>query len=171
MRLAEDFINCQEGINGLSNCQVGNGKRSVEGLIYCQRSSNESSDFQVGNEMGSWEDLIDFQESRGEETPSCQVGEENEGRLSESLMNSAESSYQQGVLIGEDSYGFAEHVNEDDEKLDTLTIQEEDQRNILIIGGIEIFLPSSPVEARACVAGAKQKDNQQSLSKRRRSIH
>jgi hypothetical protein len=39
------------------------------------------------------------------------------------------SSYQQGVMI------------------------EEDQRSILIIGGIEIFLPSNPVEARDCVAG------------------
>jgi hypothetical protein len=45
-------------------------------------------------------------------------------------MNSEVSSDQQGVLT------------------------EEDQRSILIIGGIEIFLPSSLVEARACVAGA-----------------
>jgi hypothetical protein len=30
---------------------------------------------------------------------------------------------------------FADHVNEDDEKLKTFTIQEEDQRSILIIGG------------------------------------
>jgi hypothetical protein len=43
-------------------------------------------------------------------------------------MNSEESSSQQGVLTGED------------------------QKSILIIGGIEIFLPSNPVEVRACVA-------------------
>jgi hypothetical protein len=45
-----------------------------------------------------------------------------EMRLSESLMNSEKSSDQQGALIGE----------------------EEDQRCILIIGGISIFLPSNP---------------------------
>jgi hypothetical protein len=33
-------------------------------------------------------------------------------------------------------------VNEDDEKLKTSTIKEKDQRRILIIGGVEIFLPS-----------------------------
>jgi hypothetical protein len=52
------------------------------------------------------------------------------------------------VLIGEDSCGFADHVNEYDEKLNTLTIQEEDQRSILIIGGIKTFLPNNQVEAR-----------------------
>jgi pyruvate/2-oxoglutarate/acetoin dehydrogenase E1 component len=45
-------------------------------------------------------------------------------------MNSAESSYQQGELM------------------------EKDQKCIMIIGGIQIFLPSSPVEARVCVADA-----------------
>jgi hypothetical protein len=45
MRLAEDFVNCQVDINGLSSFQVGNGKRSIEGLIYCQRDSDESSNF------------------------------------------------------------------------------------------------------------------------------
>jgi hypothetical protein len=43
-------------------------------------------------------------------------------------MNSAESSYQQGVLM------------------------EEDQRCVLIIGGIQIFLPNSPTEANTSVA-------------------
>jgi hypothetical protein len=152
VRSDEDLINCQVGRNGISSCQVGNGKRSVEGLIYCQRSSDESSNFQVGNEMGSI-DLIDCQVGR-REVPNCQVGRGKEMRLSESLTDSIESSYQQGVLMDEDSCGFADHVNEDDEKLNTLTIQEEDQRSILIIGGIQIFLPDSPVEARACVADA-----------------
>jgi hypothetical protein len=36
---------------------------------------------------------------------------------------------------------------------------EEDHRSILIIGGIEIFLPRSPVEARACVASASTEGN------------
>jgi hypothetical protein len=75
-----------------------------------------------------------------------------EMRLCESLMNSEVSSYQQGMLVSGDSCGFVDHVNEDDDKLKTCTIQEEDQRNLLMVGGIRIFLPGSPVEARICVA-------------------
>jgi hypothetical protein len=45
-----------------------------------------------------------------------------------------------------------DHMNEDDEKLNTSTLKEEDQRCILIIGGISIFLPRIPIEASACVA-------------------
>jgi hypothetical protein len=33
-------------------------------------------------------------------------------------------------------------------------LTEEDQKYILIIGGIEVFLPHSPVEANTCVANA-----------------
>jgi hypothetical protein len=51
-------------------------------------------------------------------------------------MNSGESLYQQGVLTGEDKI------------------------YILIIGGIEVFLPSSPVEEKACVAEAEIEDRQ-----------
>jgi hypothetical protein len=58
------------------------------------------------------------------------VGKGKEMRLSKSLMNLEESSDQQGVLTGEN------------------------QKRIMIIGGIEVFLPSNPVEARACVADA-----------------
>jgi hypothetical protein len=52
----------------------------------------------------------------------------------------------------EDSYGSASHVNEDDDKLKTCTIREEDQRNLLMIGGIGIFLPFAQEEAEICVA-------------------
>jgi hypothetical protein len=90
MRLTEDLINCQVGRSELSSCQVGNGKRSVEGLAYCQGGSGESSDCQVGNEMGS-DDLIDCQVG-SRKFPNCQVGKGKEMRLSESLMNSEESS-------------------------------------------------------------------------------
>jgi hypothetical protein len=131
---------------------VGNGNRSAEGLAYFQGSSGESSDFQVGNEMGSL-DLIDCQVG-SRKFPNCQVGRGKEMRLSESIIDSVESSCQQGVLIGEESCGFADHVNEDDDKLKTCTIQKEDQKSILMIRGIQIFLPESPVEARACVVDA-----------------
>jgi hypothetical protein len=83
----------------------------------------------VGNERISSEDLIDCQEGRGE-IPIFQVGKGEEMRLSESLKNSVGSSYQQGVLT------------------------EEDQRSVLIIGGIRIFLPTSQAEASICVAEA-----------------
>jgi hypothetical protein len=56
------------------------------------------------------------------------VGKEEDRRLSEGLMNSTESLYQQGELM------------------------EEDKKCILIIGGIQIFLPNSPVEASTSVA-------------------
>jgi hypothetical protein len=129
-----DLINCQVGRSELSSCQVGNGKRSAEGLAYCQGSSAESSDCQVGNEMGSL-DLIDCQVG-SRKFPNCQVGRGKEMRLSKSLMNSEESSDQQGVLTGEN------------------------QKSILMIGGIRVFLPSSPVEARACVADATTEERQ-----------
>jgi hypothetical protein len=55
-------------------------------------------------------------------------------RVSKSLMNSRESSDQQGVLIGEN------------------------QKRIIIIGVIEVFLPSIPVEAIESVAYAATKE-------------
>jgi hypothetical protein len=116
--------------------------------------------------MGSIEDLIDYQEGRGE-ILDFQVGKGSKMRLSESLRSSEESSYQQGMLtcdreaeerphLYEESCGFVAHVNEDDEKLNNSTIKEEDQRCILIIGGIKIFLPSSQTEASICVSDAAE---------------
>jgi hypothetical protein len=58
----------------------------------------------VGNEMRSV-DLIDFQVGR-REILDFQVGKGIRMRLSESLKSSEVSSYQQGVLIDEDSCGF-----------------------------------------------------------------
>jgi len=84
--------------------------------------------------MGSL-DLMHYQVAN-KKFPNCQVGKGKEMRLFESLMNLEESSYQQGVLTGEDKI------------------------YILIIGGIEVFLPSSPVEEKACVAEAEIEDRQ-----------
>ena len=113
-------------------------------------------DFQVGNEKRSV-DLINCQEVRGD-IPIFQVAKGEE-------MSSGESSCQQGVLTdgkeskerthpSEDSYGIAIHMNEDDEKLNTSITKEEDHRSVLVIGGIEIFLPRSKGEASICVADA-----------------
>jgi hypothetical protein len=126
-----NLINCQVGISELLSCQVGNGKRSAEGLAYCEGSNGEILDCQVGNEMGS-NDLIDCQVG-SRKFPNFHMGKGKEVRLSESLMNSEESSDEQGVLTGED------------------------QKRILIIGGIEVFLPRSPVEAKEFIADAAPK--------------
>jgi hypothetical protein len=60
------------------------------------------------------------------------VGKEKEIRLFETLMNSEKSSDQQGVQTGEN------------------------HRCFLIIGGIELFMPSSSVEAITCVASTRK---------------
>jgi len=52
----------------------------------------------------------------------------------------------------EDSCGVAYNVIEYDQKLNTSTLEEEDQRCVQIIGGINIFLPSNPTEASVGVA-------------------
>jgi hypothetical protein len=72
-------------------------ERSVEDLVDFQEGRDELSDFQVGNKKRSVEDLIDFQEGRSESSD-FQVGKVKKMRLSESLVNSEESSDQQGVL-------------------------------------------------------------------------
>jgi hypothetical protein len=125
----------------------GEGKRSGRSLI----------GFQVGNVKGSV-DLINCQEGRGD-IPNFQVGKGEE-------MSSAESSRQQGVLTDgeeeerphpyEDSCRAASRVNEDDDKLETFITEEKDQRCILVIGGVEIFLPSSRGEASTDVADATE---------------
>jgi hypothetical protein len=68
------------------------------------------------------------------------------------------------VLIDGDSCGFVDHVNEDDEKLNTSITKEEDQRSILIIGGIKIFLPNSQVEASAHDESATKEERQPSMT-------
>jgi hypothetical protein len=143
-RSYEDLINCQVGENGLSSCQVVNGKRPSGDLEYFMGSSAKSSNFQVGNEMGSV-DLIDRQVG-SREFPNCQVEKEKDMRLSENLRSLEVSSFQREMSIGENSCGYPDHVNEDDEELNTSIIKEEDQRSILIIGGIKIFLPNRQVE-------------------------
>jgi hypothetical protein len=92
-RSVSGLINCQEGRNEFSNCQVELRKISVEGLTYYQGGSDENSNFHMGNEMGSL-DLIGFQVS-SRKFPNFQVGRGKEMRLSESFTNSVESSYQQ----------------------------------------------------------------------------
>jgi hypothetical protein len=58
-RSVSGLINCQEGRNEFSNCQVDLEKISVEGVAYFQGGSVKNSNFYMGNEMGSL-DLIDW---------------------------------------------------------------------------------------------------------------
>jgi hypothetical protein len=51
-------------------------------------------------------------------------------------------------------------MNKDDEKLNNSTLKEEDQKYILVIGGIGIFLPGSQAEASMCVASATTEKGQ-----------
>jgi len=68
---------------------------------------------------------------------------------------------QQILLIeDEDSCGFPSHVNEYDDKLKSFTIQEDDLRSLIMIGGIEIFLPHAQEEAEICVAIAATTEGQ-----------
>jgi hypothetical protein len=138
LRSEEEVVHICEPEAG-RNLSDDEEKRSLDDLRNCQVGSEELSSFQVGNEMGSLEDLIDCQEGR-EEIPNFQVGKGSEMRLVDNLMNSEVSSYQQGELM------------------------ERDQRCLLIIGGIEVFLPHSLVEARECVADATTEEGQPTVT-------
>jgi hypothetical protein len=80
-----------------------------------------------------------------------------EMRLSESLMNSEVSLNQPEELTEQMS-------SEMDLDQQMQLTEKEDQRNLLMIGGIEIFLPHSPVEAEIYVvdeaATVQEKDIQ-----------
>jgi hypothetical protein len=144
---------CQERRTKISNCQEGNEMRSLWDLIDCQEDNREISCCQEGNEVRSLRGLIDCQEGRTENS-NCQVGNK---MISEDLidcqggskeipycqegkgekMSSEMNSYQQGQMT-----------------------EEKDQKDILIIGGIQIFLPGSPIEVRVCVADVAATERQ-----------
>jgi hypothetical protein len=176
MGSAEDLKHCQEGREEIPNCQVGKELRSLRDLIDCHEDSQGISHCQVGNGSRSLRDLIDCQEGSSK-FPICQVGKGTEMGLSESLMDSEVSSIQPEVLIkmgsvdlivcqgssrkipycqvGRDKQvRLCESLMNSEVSLDQqmqLT-KEEDLRNLLMIGGIQIFLPHSPEEAKVCVA-------------------
>jgi hypothetical protein len=98
-------------------------------LIDCQEGSERFPICQVGKgtKMGSV-DSIDCQEG-SRKIPYFQVGRDDQMRLSEGLTNSEVRMNQQMQLI-----------------------EEEDLRNIQMIGGIRAFLPFAQEEAEICVA-------------------
>ena len=124
--------------------------RSIEeGMIYfCEPEDGEILSDEEGRSV---EYLIDLQEGR-KENSGFQVGKE-EMRQSQSLKNSKNSSGQQRVLKKKEEMRMYESLNNLRESLDQqglLIGEEEDHRCILIIGGIDIFLSRSLVEAYAC---------------------
>jgi hypothetical protein len=80
-------------------------------------------------------DSMDFQEGSGD-IPYCQVGRDDQMRLSEGLINSEMNLDQQ------------------------MQLTEEDLRNLLMIGGIKIFLPLAQEEVEICVACAAVAEEQ-----------
>jgi hypothetical protein len=116
------------------------------------KSSGSCSGCQEGHEMRSLEDLIDCQEGR-EEIPYCQVGKGEQMRLSESLMNSEVSSDQREELTEKMNSEVSSYQRGE-------LMEKEDQKSILMIGGIEIFLPLRSVEVRACVAEGATEEGQ-----------
>jgi hypothetical protein len=139
--------------------------------------------------MRSRQDLKDCQEGSGS-ISDCQVGRDEHARLSESFMDSEVSSIQQGVLmkmgsvdliiyqesseqipyfhVGRDeqvSWNQPEEVTEQvssemDLDQHVQLTEEEDQRNLLMIGGIEVFLPLTQEEAETCIVDVATTEGQ-----------
>jgi len=70
----------------------------------------------------------------------------------------------------EDSHGIMSHVNEDDEKLKKSITKEEGQRDILIIGGVEIFLPSDHLEVSIDVASVTERQPAETMMEEKEQI-
>jgi hypothetical protein len=179
----EDLKDCREGSQGNSNFQLGRGTElgSVEDLKDCREESQETLHCQLGDERRSSEGLEDCQEGSGS-ILSCLEGRDEKLRLSESLLDSRESSSQQRLLMkmgsvdliicqgsssGSIPYGqmgrddlrsqtqpgeLTEHISSQEDQRMKLTGEEEHQDDILMIGGIEIFLPFAQGEAENSVA-------------------
>jgi hypothetical protein len=196
----EDLKDCREGSQGISNCQLGKEAEmgSAENLVDCQEDNEETLHCQLGNERRSGEDLKDCQEGSGG-VLNCQGSRDEKLRLSESPLDSRESSIQQGLLIkmgsvdlmicqgsrsdnipycqvGRDGQmnldqpeelteqmGLPDSLINSEKNLDQqmqLT-EEEHQNDLLMIGGIELFLPSAQEEAENSVVHAATAEQSQ----------
>ena len=97
----------------------------------------------VEDEMGSAEDLMDCQEGSRKITI-FQVGRDKQMRLSEGLINLEVSLNQPEELTKKMS-------SELDLDQQMQLTEEKDLRNLLMIGGIQIFLPFAQEEAEICI--------------------
>jgi hypothetical protein len=121
----------------------------------------------VGNEKGSV-DLIKFQVGRGD-IPDFQVGKGEEMSSAESSLIDEEEAEEKPHSDG-DSRRTVSRVNEDDEKLQTFITEKEDQRDVLIIGGVEIFLPSGRGEASTDVADVTERQQAETVMEEKEQI-
>jgi hypothetical protein len=96
--------------------------------------------------MGSI-DLIIYSREGSEQIPYCQVGRDEQMRLFECLINSEVSLNQPEEMTEKVSSKM------DLDQQMQLT-EEEDLRNLIMIGGIHIFLPFAQEEVENCVADA-----------------
>jgi hypothetical protein len=98
-----------------------------------KRSGKDLIDSQVGNEKGSV-DLVTFQVGRGD-IQGFQVGKGGGMSSRESSLTDGEEARERPHSYG-DSRRTVSRVNEDDEKLQNFIAEEEDQKTVLIIGGL-----------------------------------
>jgi hypothetical protein len=190
---SEDLKDCQEGRKEeIPFCQEGNELRSVEDLKDCREDSQGISNCQLGNDKRSLRDLEDCQEGSGS-ILNCQVGRYEDSRPSEGLMDSMESSIQQELLmkmgsvdlmvfqgsssrnipyfqVGRDEQRnlgqpevLTEQMRSQRDQQVHLTEVKEHQGDILMIGGIQLFLPSAQEEAETSVENTATAGEQSQL--------
>jgi hypothetical protein len=204
LRSVEDLTDCHGDSQGISNCQLGRGTemRSAEDLKDCREDSQETLHCQLGDERRSGEDLKDCQEGSGS-ILSCLEGRDEKLRLSESLLDSRESSSQQRLLMkmgsvdliicqgssnGSIPHGqmgrddlrsqiqpgkLTEHISSQEDQQMKLTGEEEHQDDILMIGGIEIFLSFAQEGAEnsvADIAAATEQSPQEMTVRKERKL-
>jgi hypothetical protein len=168
LRSVEGLKDCREDSQGISNCQLGKETemRSAEDLMDCQEDNEETLHCQLGNERRSDEDLEDCQEGSGNiedcqegrgSVLNCQVGRDEQLRPSVGLNNSEMSWNQPGELAKQEG----SKVNMDQQV--QLTEVKEHQDDILMIGGIQLFLPSAQEEAKISVINAATTEEQSQL--------
>jgi hypothetical protein len=158
---SEDLKHCQEGREEeIPVFQEGNEMRSLRDLRDCHEESHGISHCQLGNERRSLRDLEVYQEGSGS-IPYCQVGRDEKMRLSEGLINSEVSWNQPEELIEQMrlSEGLINSGMEVDQHVHLTEVK--DQDDILMIGGIGVFLPCAQEEAEICVADAATAEQSQ----------
>jgi hypothetical protein len=166
LRSLRDLTDCQEDSQGISICQVGNEERSLRDLKDCQEGSGRFPDCQVGKgtELRSTGDLTDYQKD-SQEILHCQLG--NERRLLRDLEDCQEGS---GSILNcqvgrDEQMRLSEGLINSEMKLDQQVQLKavEDQRNLLMIGGIEVFLPFSQEEAEQSTVTVREEELEQTL--------
>jgi hypothetical protein len=98
LRSTKDLKSYHEGREEILVFQVGNELRSAEDLTDCQEDNQGISHCQLGNERRSLGDLEDCQEDN-RSIKGYQVARDKNVRPYEFLMDSEESSIQQGMLM------------------------------------------------------------------------